>query len=192
MDQSPPSVLFVSAPTLHSLPALDRWVDTIRAAAETAGDASATAFAVRAAVARLLGDTRTVGELVAGLQAEARRHPARILAQHVEADGPFTIQAFRWPPGWTTSIHDHVAWGVVAVLVGAEHERLFRVDGELARQRGARVTAAGESSVFLPPRDVHQVSTPEPTLALHVYGADLSASGSSTRRRYAEGSPPPR
>jgi 3-mercaptopropionate dioxygenase len=182
----------VSAPVSYSIPALDRWVDTVRSAVDTGGDAGATAFAVRAAVARLLGDTNAVGALVRALQAEAREHPARVLAQHAEPDEPFTVQAFRWPPGWTTSIHDHVAWGVVAVLVGAEHERLFRRDGEWVRPRGRRVTSAGECSVFVPPHDIHQVSTPQPALALHVYGADLSATGSSTRRRYEEGPPDPR
>jgi 3-mercaptopropionate dioxygenase len=174
----------VSAPTTTTPAALHRWLDSVRAVVDREAGPAATAAGVRAALARLLSDRGAVAEVVAAPQAEARRRPARILAQHVEPDGTFTLQAFRWPPGWTTSIHDHVAWGAVAVLLGAEHEGTFRIEDGTAAQVARRVVSAGEAYSFVPPNDVHQVATPEPTLSLHVYGADLSATGSSTRRRY--------
>jgi predicted metal-dependent enzyme (double-stranded beta helix superfamily) len=166
-------------------PALDRWLDAVRAVVDVGTTAAATASGVRAALARLLADRDAVAELVAALQLEARRRPARVLAQHVEPDGTFTLQAFRWPPGWTTSVHDHVTWGAAGVLLGAEHERTFRLEGLEAVPIARRVYTAGESYAFVPPHDIHQVCTPEPALSLHVYGADLSATGTSTRRRYA-------
>ena len=178
----------MSAPTTATVPSLDRWIDAVRAVVDTArtdANGATAAAGVRAALARLLADRSTVAALVGELQIEARRHPARLLAQHVEPDGTFSVQAFRWPPGWTTSIHDHLGWGAVAVLVGAEHEGLYRLeDDDRPVLRGRRVVGAGETYAFVPPTDVHQVSTPEPTLSLHVYGADLSTSESSTRRRY--------
>jgi predicted metal-dependent enzyme (double-stranded beta helix superfamily) len=176
----------VSAPTT-TVPALDRWLDSVRAVVDLGAGPAATAAGVRAALARLLTDGDAVADTVAALQAESRRRPARVLAQHVEPDGTFTLQAFRWPPGWRTSIHDHVAWGAAAVVLGAEHECTFRIEPgpeETAVPVARRVVAAGESYAFVPPNDVHQVRTPEPTLSLHVYGADLSASGTSSRRRY--------
>lgn len=186
MDQFFSTVLFVTAPTTSTVPSLEPWIDTVRAVVDTGAQGGSAAAGVRAALARRLSDSRAVADLVAELQAEARRHPARVLAQHVEPDGTFTVQAFRWPPGWATSVHDHVAWGAAAVLLGAEHERLYRVEGDTAVLRARRIVAAGECTSFAPPHDVHQVSTPEPTLSLHVYGADLSLTGSSTRRRYDE------
>ncbi len=170
----------MSAPTTATVPSLNRWIDVVRAAVDT----GSTAAGVRDALARLLADRTAVGELVSELQVEARRRPANVVAQHVEPDGTFTVQAMRWAPGWTTSIHDHVAWGAAAVLLGAEHECLYRIEDGMPVLRGRRVVAAGECSVFVPPHDVHQVRTPEPTLSLHVYGADLSVTGTSTRRRY--------
>ena len=178
----------MSAPTTTVpagiFPALDRWLDAVRAVVDLGTAPAAAAAGVRAALARLLLDRDSVAEVVAALQLEARRRPARTLAQHVEPDGTFTLQAFRWPPGWTTSIHDHVAWGAAAVLLGAEHECTYRLDGERPVLLARRVHSAGEAYAFVPPHDVHQVSTPEPALSLHVYGADLSATGTSTRRRY--------
>ena len=165
-------------------PALDRWLDAVRAVVDLGSAPAATAAGVRATLARLLLDQDAVADLVTALQGEARRRPARTLAQHVEPDGTFTLQAFRWPPGWTTSIHDHVVWGAAGVLLGAEHECTYRLEDDRAVPLARRVHSAGEAYAFVPPHDVHRVNTPEPTLSLHVYGADLSATGTSTRRRY--------
>jgi predicted metal-dependent enzyme (double-stranded beta helix superfamily) len=178
----------VPAPTILSVPSLDRWLESVRAAVDTARSPAGAAAAVQATLSRLLADTAGVARVVDELRAESRRRPARVLVEHVEPESPFTVQVFRWPPGWTTSIHDHVSWGVVAVLLGAEQEQLFRID-EQGRPvpRSRRVVIAGECVSFVPPNDVHQVCAPEPTLSLHVYGADLSITGGSTRRRYPEG-----
>jgi predicted metal-dependent enzyme (double-stranded beta helix superfamily) len=107
---------------------------------------------------------------------------------HTEPDGSFSVCALVWRPGQQTPVHDHVAWCVVGVLQGAEHEELFALaDGGTAlQQMAARVNAAGDVSGFAPPGDIHRVTNHRHDVAvsLHVYGADIARLGNSVRRTY--------
>jgi len=106
---------------------------------------------------------------------------------HVADDGGFSLVALVWLPGQATPIHDHLAWCVVGVHEGAEHETRYaaRPDGRLVAT-GSAVAHAGDVDGLLPPGDIHRVTNTGTGLAvsLHVYGADLSLVGSSIRRRY--------
>ena len=106
---------------------------------------------------------------------------------HVAGDGAFSLVALVWLPGQATPIHDHLAWCVVGVHEGAEHETRYtaRPDGRLVAT-GSAVAYAGDVDGLLPPGDIHRVTNAGADLAisLHVYGADLSLVGSSIRRRY--------
>jgi 3-mercaptopropionate dioxygenase len=107
---------------------------------------------------------------------------------HTEPDGAFSVCAVVWRPGQDTPIHDHVAWCVVGVLEGAEHEELFalRDGGTALEQVASRRTMSGEVSGFAPPGDIHRVTNRDSVVAisLHVYGADIERLGSSVRRIY--------
>jgi predicted metal-dependent enzyme (double-stranded beta helix superfamily) len=105
---------------------------------------------------------------------------------HVADDGAFSVVALVWLPGQATPIHDHVCWCVVGVHEGDEEELRYRVaDGRLVTTERL-VNPRGEISVALPPGDIHLVRNASDDLAvsLHVYGADLSVTGTSIRRRY--------
>ena len=155
---------------------LDR---AVRGAAQGRATVDAVAGALRPALGdlRLLRPDQRVGD-----PAAYRQH-----LLHVAGDGAFSLVALVWLPGQATPIHDHLAWCVVGVHEGAEHETRYtaRPDGRLVAT-GSAVAYAGDVDGLLPPGDIHRVTNAGADLAisLHVYGADLSLVGSSIRRRY--------
>jgi 3-mercaptopropionate dioxygenase len=102
---------------------------------------------------------------------------------HVEPDGSFSIVALVWRPGQLTRIHDHTTWCVFGVIQGVEHEELF--DSEL-NLIGRSDNHIGDVSGFAPPGDIHRVHNTAATTAIsiHVYGTDVTRTGSSARRYY--------
>ena len=162
--------------TLTSLVAdLDRAVRGHRHDAETAD-------AVASALAPYLGaDGLLTSEQRGGDPARYRQH-----LLHVADDGAFSLVALVWLPGQATPVHDHVCWCVVGVHEGDEEELRFRLDEGRLVTTERLVNARGEVSVALPPGDIHLVRNSGDDLAvsLHVYGADLSVSGTSIRQRY--------
>jgi 3-mercaptopropionate dioxygenase len=102
---------------------------------------------------------------------------------HVEPDGSFSIIVLVWRPGQMTRIHDHLTWCVFGVIQGVEHEELFDVDLDLV---GESDNHAGDVSGFAPPGDIHRVHNTADTTAIsiHVYGTDVTRTGSSVRRYY--------
>jgi predicted metal-dependent enzyme (double-stranded beta helix superfamily) len=102
---------------------------------------------------------------------------------HVEPDGAFSVVALVWRPGQLTRIHDHLTWCVFGVIQGVEHEDLFDADLNLI---GRSDNHAGDVSGFAPPGDIHRVHNTGDTTAIsiHVYGTDVTRSGSSVRRYY--------
>jgi 3-mercaptopropionate dioxygenase len=102
---------------------------------------------------------------------------------HVEPDGSFSIVALVWRPGQLTRIHDHMTWCVFGVIQGVEHEDLFDADLNLIGRSDNNV---GDVSCFAPPGDIHRVHNTADTTAIsiHIYGTDVTRSGSSVRRYY--------
>ena len=102
---------------------------------------------------------------------------------HVEPDGSFSVVALVWRPGQVTRIHDHLTWCVFGVIQGVEHEDLFDADLHLVGRSDNHV---GDVSGFAPPGDIHRVhNTADSTaISIHVYGTDVTRTGSSVRRYY--------
>ena len=102
---------------------------------------------------------------------------------HVEPDGSFSVIALVWRPGQVTRIHDHLTWCVFGVIEGVEQEELFDADLNLI---GRSENRSGDVSGFAPPGDIHRVHNTADTTAisLHVYGTDVTRTGSSVRRYY--------
>jgi predicted metal-dependent enzyme (double-stranded beta helix superfamily) len=112
---------------------------------------------------------------------------------HIADDGLFSIVALVWLPHQETPVHDHVSWCVVGVHQGAEIETNYRRDddGELV-ENGYSFHPAGTVVGLMPPVDIHKVSNgcSDVAISLHVYGADISRSGTSIKRRYSPGAEP--
>jgi predicted metal-dependent enzyme (double-stranded beta helix superfamily) len=102
---------------------------------------------------------------------------------HVEPGGSFSIVALVWRPGQVTRIHDHLTWCVFGVLQGVEHEELFDPDLNLIARSDNHI---GDVNGFAPPGDIHRVHNTASTTAIsiHIYGTDVTRSGSSVRRYY--------
>jgi len=89
----------------------------------------------------------------------------------------FTAVSFVWDRAAGTPIHDHMVWGIVGVLRGAEiAERFERTDRGL-RSLGEGRLSAGEIDCVSPRiGDIHQVRNAyddRSSISIHVYGADL-------------------
>jgi predicted metal-dependent enzyme (double-stranded beta helix superfamily) len=102
---------------------------------------------------------------------------------HVEPDGSFSVVALVWRPDQITRIHDHLTWCVFGVIQGLEHEELFDADLNLIDRSDNHV---GDVNGFAPPGDIHRVhNTSDATaISIHIYGTDVTRTGSSVRRCY--------
>jgi predicted metal-dependent enzyme (double-stranded beta helix superfamily) len=102
---------------------------------------------------------------------------------HVEPDGAFSIIGLVWRPGQITRIHDHTTWCVFGVIQGVEHEDLFDAELNLVGHADNHV---GDVSGFAPPGDIHRVHNTgdETAISIHIYGTDVTRTGSSVRRFY--------
>jgi predicted metal-dependent enzyme (double-stranded beta helix superfamily) len=136
---------------------------------------------------------RVAAALRANLPSPEMVPPARDSATgtrllYADPGGTFSIQAIYWRPGQTTRIHDHVAWCVFGVVLGVEHEELFRLsaDGIHLIAVGSSTNVVGDVSGFAPPGDIHRVRNcgTSKAISIHIYGTDLSRLGSSARRFY--------
>ena len=161
-------------PTLIDLIAAVRHVITSRA------DWARTALLVADALRAHLPDPDV---LTSGQRLGERARPAGHVL-HAETDGTFSILGLVWRPGQSTRIHDHITWCVAGVLQGVEHEDLY--DNQL-NPIGARDNHPGEVSGFAPPGDIHRIRNtgPRTAISVHIYGTDITRTGSSARRYYS-------
>lgn len=166
-------------------PALATLIDALTAAVRAAPTPGAAVEAVTAVLRRRLGDP--------GLLDPALFDPgpggSREVVLHVDPGGGFSLVALVWSDGAQTPPHDHRTWGVVGVHRGAEVETRYALspDGDRLVEQGSTRGVAGDASGFVPPGDIHRVRHDGDDIAvsLHVYGVDVTRSGSSVRRIYA-------
>jgi 3-mercaptopropionate dioxygenase len=88
------------------------------------------------------------------------------------------------PPGVTTPVHNHLAWGLVGLYLGEQEEEEFELenheqfhagDNVQMHRRFLRVLKPGEFYELIPPyNDVHRVKTIslEPSISLHLLAND--------------------
>ena len=163
----------------HPVAELDEFVQGVRTAVAAHADWSDTAQLVAEQLRRHLPSPDV-------LTAEQRLGSADgYLSQtlHVEPGGSFSIIGLVWRPGQITRIHDHLTWCVFGVIQGVEHEELFDADLNMIGESDNQV---GEVSGFAPPGDIHRVhnTTDATAISIHVYGTDVTRTGSSVRRYY--------
>jgi 3-mercaptopropionate dioxygenase len=99
-------------------------------------------------------------------------------------DGSLTLFSLVIPAGAETPVHDHLAWGLIGVYRGRQHETVYRrlddgrddskADLEVAR---AATMDTGEFYALLPPRDdIHYVKTVSdvPSVSIHLLANDTA------------------
>lgn len=96
---------------------------------------------------------------------------------HRDPAGRFSVVSFVWGPGQSTPVHDHTVWGLVGVLRGAERVESYVRDASGLRHLATARLERGEIDAVSPTiGDVHQVSNgldDDPSVSIHVYGADI-------------------
>ena len=161
---------------------------SVRSAVQAGGDWQEVADRVADVLRRQLPSPSLLSdEQLAGDPAGYQTH-----LLHAEPDGSFSVTVMVWLPGQLTSVHDHLAWCVTAVLQGTEYEEVFApAAGAKGHEEGLVVIARNENpvgtvSAFAPPGDIHRVrNTGTGTaVSMHVYGTDISRVGASIRREY--------
>lgn len=99
-------------------------------------------------------------------------------------DGSLTLFSLVIPPGAETPVHDHLAWGLIGVYRGRQHETVYhRLDDGRDEAKAQLVVAksqtmeTGEFYALLPPRDdIHLVKTVSdvPSVSLHLLANDTA------------------
>ncbi|MGA0024471.1 MAG: cysteine dioxygenase [Burkholderiales bacterium] len=93
----------------------------------------------------------------------------------------FSVVSFVWGPGQKTPVHDHMTWGMVGMMRGAESCRRFE------RKTAGQPMVASETGRLLPGEvdrvsptvgDIHEVANAHDdrvSISIHVYGANIGA-----------------
>lgn len=99
---------------------------------------------------------------------------------HCDPKQRFSVVSFVWGPGQTTPVHDHMVWGLIGMLRGAEIGQRFAADGDGPMIAGPEeILQQGDIEVVSPTLgDVHKVSNAladRASISIHVYGANIGA-----------------
>ncbi len=99
-------------------------------------------------------------------------------------DGSLCLFALVVPPGAATPVHDHLAWGLVGIYRGAQHETVYRrlddgrdysrADLEISKEQ---MLEPGEFYPLIPPvDDIHYVRTTSsgPSISIHLLANDTA------------------
>src|SRR6266540_2217923 len=169
----------MTAARIRPVSRLSQLVAGVRAAVDAHADWSETAQLVAGQLRRNL----PTPDVLTAEQRLGSPDGYRSHTLHVEPDGSFSIVALVWRPGQMTRIHDHLTWCVFGVIQGIEHEDLFDADLDVIGRSDNHV---GDVDGFAPPGDIHRVRNTAGTTAIsiHVYGTDVTRTGSSVRRYY--------
>jgi predicted metal-dependent enzyme (double-stranded beta helix superfamily) len=99
-------------------------------------------------------------------------------------DGSLCLFSLVIPPGVRTPVHDHLAWGVIGVYRGRQHETIYRrlddgLDAGHARLAVTRehVVETGAFYTLVPPTDdIHYVETVSdtPSVSIHLLANDTA------------------
>ncbi|UHQ98893.1 cysteine dioxygenase family protein (plasmid) [Natrinema zhouii] len=88
------------------------------------------------------------------------------------------------PPGASTPVHDHLAWGLVGIYGGMQREEFYQRVGdgkndvgeaELEHLRTEHMERGDYYELAPPNNDIHSVTTTsdEPSVSVHLLGADV-------------------
>ncbi len=93
-----------------------------------------------------------------------------------EPEYPLTVQMVAWQPGSVSPIHNHGAWGIVALISGEEKNRFWKRSPTAEHPDrlelvGEKILQPGEIISFMPGA-IHSVESigDEPTISFNLYG----------------------
>ncbi len=165
-------------------PGLRAFVSAVRAILErSGGDVPAALDAMGPGFASLLADQRWLPQRYADICPTSGMGGG--IGQWLlfrAGDRSLTLFSLVVPPGSSTPVHDHLAWGLVGLYRGEQEETVYRRvddghDGDHASLvvDQVRSLVPGDFYTLLPPEgDIHMVKTTsaEPSVSIHLLGTD--------------------
>ena len=90
----------------------------------------------------------------------------------------FSLVSFVWGPGQQTPVHDHLMWGLVGMLRGAETATGYvrDADGRLRAEGVERLTPGMVGAVSPTIGDIHRVAnalSDRASISIHLYGGNI-------------------
>lgn len=133
--------------------------------------------AVREHLARLIADDGWLPEEA------ARPHPQfyQQYLLHCDPLSRFSVVSFVWGPGQRTPVHDHMVWGLVGMLRGAETSQAYarNAQGVVVPHGTSERLEPGDIAMVSPATgDIHLVANAfedRPSISIHVYGGNIGA-----------------
>lgn len=169
----------VDAPEIRALVEETRRVTQDIAEVAARVEALKPAFATLLAAEGWLPDDYGAPDLSSGMGSGIGQY-----ALYRAEDGSLTLFSLVIPAGAETPVHDHLAWGLIGVYRGRQHETVYRRldDGADAARADLQVSRAatmdtGEFYALLPPQDdIHYVKTVSdvPSVSLHLLANDTA------------------
>ncbi len=135
-----------------------------------------------AVLTRLVKDRTFLDAHILPLLEETRKAENWYAAHIYEGrDGSCSLQAFVWPPGTRTQIHDHTSWGAYYCVVGSLLEERYERLDDGSRPNHARLKkvwqlswSRGDGASTVLPRNggIHRVGNPgaKTAISVHLYG----------------------
>jgi 3-mercaptopropionate dioxygenase len=166
-------------------PSVFAFIDQVHSVLERESDIRKRLTGLRSPYRNLLDDKSWLPEAYRQINPESGMGggiASWLLYQSLEKD--LSLFSLVVPPGVTTPVHNHLAWGLVGLYLGEQEEEEFELQhhehfqaGENVRmnRRFLRVLKPGEFYELIPPyNDVHRVKTisPEPSISLHLLAND--------------------
>lgn len=122
--------------------------------------------------------------------ARLRRDPKIYTRNLLFGDDQLSIWAIVWPPGCSTSIHDHHCSCCFGVVAGKLEERWFSaIDDTHAALTNVALREPGYTACMLPSGpNIHQMRNTgdQEVVTVHIYGFDHTQKASSIEKEYIE------
>jgi 3-mercaptopropionate dioxygenase len=161
---------------------LRAFISLIRPVVRDPASAESAVSALRAPFARLLADR---GWLPARFRAPCESGSmGGGIGQWLlyrSADRALTLFSLVVPPGSSTPVHDHLAWGLVGVYEGTQEESIYAGSADDGRLELVTVRQLGVGDFYdlIPPdNDIHSVRTTSSiaSVSLHLLAKDIGCS----------------
>ena len=167
------------------VPEIRALIDETQRLTETIRDHAARVEALRPAFARLLAAEGWLPETFA--QPDTSSAMGGGIGQYAlyrDEAGTLCLFSLVVPPGSSTPVHDHLAWGLVGVYRGVQLDTTYtRLDDGSDETRaalqvsGQQTVGAGQFYTLLPPEgDIHYVKTVSetPSVSIHLLANDTA------------------
>jgi predicted metal-dependent enzyme (double-stranded beta helix superfamily) len=170
---------------LVDTPEIRALIDATREQTASVADLEPRVEAIKPAFANLLAADGWLPERFARPDSESRMGDGiGQYALYRAEDGSLCLFALVVPVGAATPVHDHLAWGLVGMYRGEQHETVYRRLDDGSDERHAQLEVSKEQMLQLgdfyplipPVDDIHYVRTTSatPSISIHLLANDTA------------------